>query len=235
MTTQYGSGFTRTPGFQTMWNVPRASSFCHARPKVSVIVAGVDANAPLWRIEFGIAQRRQQPFGIVGAGASERAGGEMHLKIGCFGAGGYWSVRAVTKLVCADEAARRGRGKRLKKRCGRDVAFRGLGRHLRDLGFARRQAGNRHLVRIEAGAPVSLVEDGRRLADDRREHHVRLQAGDFADRLVEIFRLGVERHVQLVQNLALGLGDEIGHHPIGFVRIYVIRSDQHKPVAVMLQ
>src|SRR5882757_2976816 len=60
----------------------------HARPEIGVVVVRIDAHTPLWRVELGLVQFRKQPLRIIGAGALERARGDMNLKIGGFGSRG---------------------------------------------------------------------------------------------------------------------------------------------------
>ena len=111
------------------------------------------------------------------------------------------------------------------------MALGGFGMHGRDLGLACCQARNRHPRRIKSGSPVCLIEGRRAAANDGRKDDIRCRLFDALDDFFKILRPGLQRNIDLVENPAPPLHNEVRHQAIGFVWINVVRADKEKTVA----
>ena len=101
------------------------------------------------------------------------------------------------------------------------------------LGLGHGQAGDGHARGRQAHLVVAAVEALGVRADQRREHHVRLDAADVLDNLVDVGLVAAQPQIGFVEDLAAVLLDGVAHDAVGLARIDVVGAHQEDARAAM--
>ncbi len=85
-----------------------------------------------------------------------------------------------------------------------------------------------------AGLVVALVEALRIGADQGGKHHVRLDAANVSNHVVDLAVVAAQGQIGFIQDLAAMLLDRLAHDAVGLARVDVVRAHQEDARAAIL-